>query len=112
MKGAVGYMLVAAPFILAFALVLLLPSLNRTWRGSLISHATSLLAAVLLGRSFAFLEWFGAEVGDPPYGTGEAEFNFGAIWLKATVYVLATLYVLRAAMLLAAKGVHRLKGAH
>jgi hypothetical protein len=103
---------VFSPILVVLAAVFLWPRFNRTWNWSLCSHAFSCIAAIGLGRLGADIAGFGFAVGDPPYGTGEAEFDFFAIWLNATAYVIATLYALRALIWLSVSGFHRLKGSY
>ena len=104
--------LLIIPLVAIVALVFLWPPFNKTWASSSVSHLLSLLAAIGLGWFCMEVEGFGFAVGDPPYGTGEAIFDPGAIWSRATLYLVGVLYALRAAIWACARLFNAVRGSN
>jgi hypothetical protein len=110
MAWAWSFLAFAFPILVIVALGFLWPKRERSWGWALFGHALFFFVAVGLGFFWANVEGFGFAVGDPPYGTGEATFDFAGIWLKAALYVIVALYVARALLWLIATSARSLKG--
>jgi hypothetical protein len=110
MDHPAGLVVLSLPFLLVLALAWQWPTFNKTWSQSVLSHAFSWVAAIGLGWFGALTAGFGMAVGDPPYGTGEAKFDFMVIWSSVTLYVIAGLYILRASLWLMVRTFAVVKG--
>jgi hypothetical protein len=92
------------------AFAFLHPALSRSWSFSIVGQALSVLAAIGMGWLYAEVEGFGFVVGDPPYGTGEAKFDFEAIWISAATYILAAFYIARISIWIVTRTVNEMRG--